>query len=44
MAYIQLTDDKGVAYWGVGRSANIGRAGINGAVNALNILLKKSTL
>ncbi len=35
-AYIQITCDDGKKYWGVGKSTNIGRAGIDAVVSALN--------
>ena len=36
MAYIQITEEDGNQYWGVGKSSNIGRAGIEAVVSALN--------
>ena len=35
MAYIQIKTEKGV-YWGVGKSTNVSRAGIDAIVSALN--------
>jgi 2-isopropylmalate synthase len=36
MAYVQITVEDGNQYWGVGKSTNIGRAGIDAVVSALN--------
>ena len=36
MAYVQITVEDGNQYWGVGKSTNIGRAGIDAIVSALN--------
>ena len=36
MAYVQITKDDGEQVWGVGKSSNIGRAGIAAVVSALN--------
>lgn len=36
MAYIELTFDNGKKFWGCGRSPNVGRAGINAVVSAIN--------
>lgn len=36
MAYIEITYEDGRKYWGCGRSTNIGRAGINAVVSAVN--------
>ncbi len=36
VAYIQITCEDGNQYWGVGKSTNIGRAGIDALVSALN--------
>ncbi|MCM1321664.1 MAG: 2-isopropylmalate synthase [Bacteroides sp.] len=38
MAYIQITCEDGRTAWGCARSSNIGRAGINAAVSAVNNL------
>ncbi len=38
MAYIEITLEDGKKYWGCGRSSNIGRAGINAVVSAVNQL------
>ena len=36
MAYIELTFADGKKFWGCGRSSNVGRAGINAVVSAIN--------
>ncbi len=36
MAYIQITCEDGNQYWGAGKSTNVGRAGIDAVVSALN--------
>lgn len=36
MAYVQITKDNGEQAWGVGKSSNVGRAGIAAVVSALN--------
>ena len=36
MAYVQITKDSGEQVWGVGKSSNVGRAGIAAVVSALN--------
>lgn len=36
MAYVQITKDDGSEAWGVGKSSNVGRAGIAAVVSALN--------
>ncbi|SEQ64996.1 2-isopropylmalate synthase [Treponema bryantii] len=36
MAYVQITKDNGEQVWGVGKSSNVGRAGIAAVVSALN--------
>ena len=36
VAYIQITCENGNQYWGVGKSTNIGRAGIDAVVSAIN--------
>ncbi|MBR0032407.1 MAG: 2-isopropylmalate synthase [Treponema sp.] len=36
VAYVQITTDEGNAIWGVGKSSNVGRAGIEAVVSALN--------
>ncbi len=36
MAYVQITCEDGNQYWGAGRSTNVGRAGIDAVVSALN--------
>jgi 2-isopropylmalate synthase len=36
MAYVEITTDGGRKYWGCGRSSNIGRAGINAVISAVN--------
>jgi len=36
MAYVQITREDGSESWGVGRSSNVGRAGIAAVVSALN--------
>lgn len=36
MAYVQITKDDGCQVWGVGKSSNVGRAGIAAVVSALN--------
>ena len=36
MAYVLLTKEDGSAVWGVGKSSNVGRAGIAAVVSALN--------
>lgn len=38
MAYVKLRFDNGEEHWGAGRSSNIGRAGINAIVSAINRL------
>ena len=35
-AYVQITEENGSQYWGVGKSTNIGRAGISAVVSAIN--------
>ncbi len=40
MAYVQITKDNGEQVWGVGKSSNVGRAGIAAVVSALNFTLK----
>ncbi len=36
MAYVQITCEDGSQYWGAGKSTNVGRAGIDAVVSALN--------
>jgi len=36
IAYVQITTDEGKKFWGVGKSSNVGRAGIEAVVSALN--------
>ena len=36
MAYVLITKEDGSAAWGVGKSSNVGRAGIAAVVSALN--------
>ena len=36
MAYVKITKDDGSEVWGVGKSSNVGRAGIAAVVSALN--------
>ena len=36
VAYVQITTESGEKFWGVGKSSNVGRAGINAVVSALN--------
>ncbi len=36
MAYVQITKENGEEAWGVGKSSNVGRAGIAAVVSALN--------
>lgn len=36
MGYVQITTEEGRQVWGVGRSSNVGRAGIAAVVSALN--------
>ena len=36
MAYVQITKENGEQAWGVGKSSNVGRAGIAAVVSALN--------
>jgi 2-isopropylmalate synthase len=36
MGYVEITADGGRKYWGCGRSSNIGRAGINAVISAVN--------
>ncbi|MBO4545989.1 MAG: 2-isopropylmalate synthase, partial [Treponema sp.] len=36
MAYVQITKEDGSQAWGVGRSSNVGRAGIYAVISALN--------
>ena len=36
MAYVQITFEDGTSKWGVGKSSNVGRAGIAAVVSALN--------
>ena len=36
MGYVQITKEDGSQVWGVGRSSNVGRAGIAAVVSALN--------
>ena len=36
MAYVQITKENGEQVWGVGKSSNVGRAGIAAVVSALN--------
>ena len=38
MAYVKLRFENGEELWGAGRSSNIGRAGINAIVSAINRL------
>ncbi len=38
MAYVQITFENGLKYWGCAKSTNIGRAGINAVVSAVNQL------
>lgn len=40
MAYVCLTMEDGTEYWGVGKSSNIGRAGIAAVVSAINFSKK----
>lgn len=36
VAYVQITQDNGAQKWGVGKSSNVGRAGIAAVVSAIN--------
>lgn len=36
IAYVQITSEDGNQYWGVGKSSNIGRAGVDAIVSAIN--------
>ena len=36
MAYVEITKDNGQKVWGVGKSSNVGRAGISAVVSAVN--------
>ncbi len=36
IAYVQITEKDGKQFWGVGKSSNVGRAGIAAVVSALN--------
>ena len=36
VAYVQITTEDGKQYWGAGKSTNVGRAGIDAVVSALN--------
>ena len=36
IAYVQITEENGRQVWGVGKSSNVGRAGIAAVVSALN--------
>ena len=36
MAYVQITKEDGSQVWGVGKSSNVGRAGVAAVVSALN--------
>ena len=36
VAYVQITTEDGNQYWGAGKSTNVGRAGIDAVVSALN--------
>lgn len=36
LAYIEITTDSGKKFWGCGKSSNIGRAGIDAIVSAIN--------
>ena len=36
VAYVQITKENGEQVWGVGKSSNVGRAGIAAVVSALN--------
>lgn len=36
IAYVQITKEDGSQVWGVGKSSNVGRAGIAAVVSALN--------
>ncbi|MCR5124496.1 MAG: 2-isopropylmalate synthase [Treponema sp.] len=36
VAYVEITTEDGKKFWGVGKSSNVGRAGINAVVSALN--------
>jgi 2-isopropylmalate synthase len=36
MAYVEITMENTMRYWGCGKSSNIGRAGIDAVVNAVN--------
>ena len=38
MAYVQITCEDGRQSWGVGKSSNVGRAGIAAVVSALNFV------
>lgn len=38
IAYVMITTEKGVQVWGAGKSANVGRAGVNAVVSAINYL------
>lgn len=40
MAYVQITKENGEQVWGVGKSSNVGRAGIAAVVSALNFEVK----
>jgi len=37
LAYVEITLKNGKKFWGCGRSSNVGRAGINALVSAINI-------
>ena len=36
VAYVQITKEDGSQKWGVGKSSNVGRAGIKAVVSAIN--------
>ncbi|MDY3132117.1 MAG: 2-isopropylmalate synthase [Treponema sp.] len=39
IAYVQLSMEDGTSVWGVGKSSNVGRAGVGAVVSALNFYL-----
>jgi 2-isopropylmalate synthase len=38
MAYVEITTETGKRFWGCGKSSNIGRAGIDAVVSAVNLI------
>ena len=36
ISYVQITKEDGTKVWGVGKSSNVGRAGVAAIVSALN--------